>query len=115
MRIGYFEPLSRAWERTRVILWQPFDLTKWLLLAFAAWVAGLTTDTGSAAMARADSNDIGRQTCFVCTGGRGANGEIQWRRSFDFTLWLRYVPFHLPTSFGRFSLEHTHIVLADLL
>ena len=62
MRIGYFEPLSRAWERTRVILWQPFDLTKWLLLAFAAWVAGLTTDTGSAAMARADSNDVGRQT-----------------------------------------------------
>ena len=61
MRIGYFEPLSRAWERTRVILWQPFDLTKWLLLAFAAWVAGLTTDTGSAAMARADSNDVGRQ------------------------------------------------------
>ena len=62
MRIGYFEPLSRAWERTRVILWQPFDLTKWLLLAFAAWVAGLTTDAGSAAMARADSNDVGRQT-----------------------------------------------------
>ena len=61
MRIGYFEPLSRAWERTRVILWQPFDLTKWLLLAFAAWVAGLTTDTGSAAMARADSNNVGRQ------------------------------------------------------
>ena len=42
MRIGYFEPLSRAWDRTRVILWQPFDLAKWLLLAFAAWVAGLT-------------------------------------------------------------------------
>jgi len=60
MRIAYFEPLSRAWERTRVILWQPFDLTKWLLLAFAAWVAGLTTDTGSAAVARVDSNDVGR-------------------------------------------------------
>jgi len=61
MRIAYFEPLSRAWERTRVILWQPFDLTNWLLLAFAAWVAGFTTDTGSAAAWRADQNDIGRQ------------------------------------------------------
>jgi len=60
MRIAYFEPLSRAWERTRVILWQPFDLAKWLLLAFAAWVAGLTTDTGSAAAWRSDSNDVGR-------------------------------------------------------
>lgn len=60
MRIAYFEPLSRAWERTRVILWQPFDLAKWLLLAFAAWVAGLTTDTGSALAARSDSNNAGR-------------------------------------------------------
>jgi len=48
MRIAYFEPLSRAWDRTRVLLWQPFDLANWLLLAFIAWVAGLTTDTGSA-------------------------------------------------------------------
>lgn len=62
MRIAYFEPLSRAWERTRVILWQPFDLANWLLLAFAAWVAGLTTDTGSAAAWRVDQNDIGRQS-----------------------------------------------------
>lgn len=61
MRIAYFEPLSRAWDRTRVILWQPFDLTNWLLLAFAAWVAGFTTDTGSAAAFRADENDFGRR------------------------------------------------------
>jgi hypothetical protein len=61
MRIAYFEPLSRAWERTRVILWQPFDLAKWLLLAFAAWVAGLTTDSGSAVATRVDTNHAGRQ------------------------------------------------------
>jgi hypothetical protein len=60
MRIAYFEPLSRAWDRTRAILWQPFDLAKWLLLAFAAWVAGLTTDSGSALSWNADSNDAGR-------------------------------------------------------
>jgi hypothetical protein len=60
MRIGYFEPLSRAWGRTRAILWQPFDLSKWLLLAFAAWVAGLTTDTGSVIFSRSDSKDVGR-------------------------------------------------------
>ncbi len=62
MRIGYFEPLSRAWERTRVILWQPFDLGKWLLLAFAAWLAGLTTDTGSVAAWKTDSNEYGRRS-----------------------------------------------------
>lgn len=62
MRIAYFEPLSRAWERTRVILWQPFDLANWLLLAFAAWVAGFTTDTGIPAAFRADLNDYGRHS-----------------------------------------------------
>lgn len=61
MRIGYFEPLSRAWERTRVILWQPFDLGKWLILAFAAWLSGLTTDTGSVAAWRSDSNEFARR------------------------------------------------------
>jgi len=59
MRIAYFEPLSRAWARTRVILWQPFDLAKWLVLAFAAWLAGLTTDSGAATSLRMDSEDFG--------------------------------------------------------
>lgn len=62
MRIAYFEPLSRAWDRTRVMLWQPFDLANWLLLAFVAWVAGLTTDTGTALAGRGDANDYGRHS-----------------------------------------------------
>jgi hypothetical protein len=60
MRIAYFEPLSRAWDRTRVILWQPFDLVKWLVLAFAAWLAGLTTDSGIATTWRSDADELGR-------------------------------------------------------
>jgi hypothetical protein len=60
MRIAYFEPLSRAWERTRVILWQPFDLAKWLLLAFTAWLAGLTMDAGSSSAWKLNSDDVGR-------------------------------------------------------
>jgi hypothetical protein len=46
MRIAFFEPLSRAWERMKLILWRPFDLAKWLVLGFSCWLAGLA-DGGS--------------------------------------------------------------------
>jgi len=43
MTISYVEPLSRAVERMRRILFQPFDLVKWLVLGFSAWLAGLAS------------------------------------------------------------------------
>jgi hypothetical protein len=46
MRIAYFEPLSRAWERMKHILWRPFDLAKWLVLGFSCWLAGLADSIG---------------------------------------------------------------------
>ena len=41
MEIQYVEPLKKAWERTKHILFSPFDLGRWLTIAFAAWLAGL--------------------------------------------------------------------------
>lgn len=46
MRIAYFEPLTRAWERMKFILWRPFDLAKWLVLGFSCWLAGLADSAG---------------------------------------------------------------------
>jgi hypothetical protein len=46
MRIAFFEPLSRAWERMKHILWRPFDLAKWLVLGFSCWLAGLADSAG---------------------------------------------------------------------
>lgn len=46
MRIAYFEPLSRAWERMKHVLWRPFDLAKWLVLGFSCWLAGLADSAG---------------------------------------------------------------------
>lgn len=83
MRIAYFEPLSRAWARTRVILWQPFDLAKWLLLAFAAWVAGLTFDTGSAVAWRPDSHPG--------SGNPWRGVDHAWDRIADSAVWLPLV------------------------
>lgn len=33
---------GEAWERMKTILFRPFDPAKWLVLAFTAWLAGLT-------------------------------------------------------------------------
>lgn len=42
MNIEYFEPLSRAWNRMKIALFKPFDLTKWFVIGFSAFLAGLT-------------------------------------------------------------------------
>ena len=46
MGVSYVEPLSRAVERMRGTLFQPFDLVKWLVMGFSAWLAGLATGGG---------------------------------------------------------------------
>jgi hypothetical protein len=37
--IGVIKPFSEAVEMTKRILFRPFDLTKWLVIGFAAWLA----------------------------------------------------------------------------
>ncbi len=39
MEIQFSEPLRVAWTRTRQMLFHPFDLGKWLVLGFTAWLA----------------------------------------------------------------------------
>ena len=41
MTIVFFEPLSRALERMKDILFRPFDLPKWFVLGFSAFLANL--------------------------------------------------------------------------
>lgn len=46
MEIRYVEPLRRAWARMQLTLLAPFDLGKWLVIAFSAWLAGLADGIG---------------------------------------------------------------------
>jgi len=41
MPIAYLEPLGRAWERMKQALFKPFDLHKWFVVGFNAFLAGL--------------------------------------------------------------------------
>lgn len=46
MQIQYVEPFSRGWNRMKQALFQPFDITKWFVVGFTAWLAGLTDHPG---------------------------------------------------------------------
>ncbi|HSA94550.1 MAG TPA: hypothetical protein VLJ16_00770, partial [Acidobacteriota bacterium] len=41
MTIQFMEPISRAWGRMKVALFKPFDLHKWFVIGFNAFLAGL--------------------------------------------------------------------------
>src|SRR5947209_19593270 len=40
-KIEIFKPLDEAFELMKKILFQPFDLKKWFIIGFAAWLANL--------------------------------------------------------------------------
>jgi hypothetical protein len=52
MQIAYLEPLGRAWERMKLALFKPFDLHKWLVIGFNAFLAGLADMHHSSASGR---------------------------------------------------------------
>ena len=41
MNIEYFLPISKAWTRMNHALFKPFDLAKWFVLGFSAFLADL--------------------------------------------------------------------------
>jgi hypothetical protein len=46
MDLSYVSPLRRAWARMKGILFSPFDLGKWLVIGFSAWLARLAGGGG---------------------------------------------------------------------
>lgn len=66
MTIEYVEPLSRGWNRMKKALFRPFDLRKWFVVGFTAFLAGTTDFHGGNG-----------------TGGRG-NGNIDWDGIMNF-------------------------------
>lgn len=60
MTIEYLRPLERGWERASRMLFRPLDPVRWLVLGFAAWLAGLGWDMGGAFGARGDGDALRR-------------------------------------------------------
>ncbi len=66
MTIAYINPLSRAWSRMVKALFRPFDLHKWFVVGFTAFLAGLTDWNGGGG-----------------SGGDG-KGDADWGDVLDF-------------------------------
>jgi len=49
MRIVYLEPFGRAWERMKQALFRPFDVHKWMIVGFNAFLAGLAESRNGSA------------------------------------------------------------------
>lgn len=45
-RIEVVAPLERAWRRTHAFLFRPFDLGRWMIVGFGAWLAGMQSCGG---------------------------------------------------------------------
>ena len=80
MNIAFFEPLNRSWERMKHILLQPFDLAKWLVLGFSAWLAGLMDGAGGGGWKwMADENDFSGR-CNLNGSGEAFTAQSRARR-----------------------------------
>jgi len=86
MNISYSDPLTNGWARMKKILFSPFDLNKWFMIGFTAFLAGLAD----------------------CQGGNGGNktfgkdvdiGDIAefpataWNWFLDHTWWATLIVF----------------------
>jgi hypothetical protein len=82
MQIAYFAPLNLAWERMKHILWRPFDLSKWIVLGFSAWLAGLTDGAGGGGWKWILDNDDFSHGPFAASAG------TSWLESGHAFLWI---------------------------
>jgi uncharacterized membrane protein len=57
MQYSYSEPLDHAWQRMKSILFRPFDLGRWFVLGFTAWLAQLATGYSGGASERFNFSD----------------------------------------------------------
>lgn len=57
--IRYWQPLERAFDRMRRILFEPFDLVTWMVLGFSAWLATLGSGNAGGGNLGSAPSDIG--------------------------------------------------------
>lgn len=79
MTIQYLEPVRLAWTRTKAALLRPFDLHKWLVVGFNAFLAGLMEAANGGGGARYGKNgNFGEFLRFPHTAWAWLTGHPGW-------------------------------------
>jgi hypothetical protein len=83
--IAFFAPLGRAWNRMKVALFQPFDLHKWFVVGFTAFLAGLADGNRGSSSSRVSDDWSFRE--FLGFPGRA------WAWLIDHPGWFMLIAF----------------------
>ncbi len=77
MRISFIAPLERAYQHMKGMLFQPFDLEKWLVVGFGCWLAYLT-DGGVGGSFPSGTANIGDDSDAATSSGAAAFSDWTW-------------------------------------
>jgi len=86
MNITYFDAFGRAWDRMKKILFQPFDINKWFVLGFTAFLAGLLDGGGG-------SGSGGRKGSHMDWGDVANFPSNAWDWLMDHSIWFSLILF----------------------
>lgn len=79
MNVQFMEPFNRAWRRMTFALFKPFDLHKWFVVGFTAFLAGLMDGTGGSGGSNfRKESDFGEFIHFPATAWAWLNGHPGW-------------------------------------
>ncbi len=79
-------PLRRGWDRMVRMLFRPFDLSKWLVVGFAAWLAGLAGGGFSYGFHGGGSSGSGDHWRGAGDGGDGWDALADLREGWEWVL-----------------------------
>ncbi len=79
MNVQFMEPLNRAWNRMKTALFKPFDIHKWFVVGFNAFLAGLMEASNGGGGSRFGKNgNFGEFIHFPGTAWAWLAGHPAW-------------------------------------
>lgn len=99
MDVHYLRPLNRAWQRTRLHLFNPFDIGTWLVLGFTAWLANLGSGGGGGFTWHGNAGDVSE-----VFDRAGDSVDRAWEGVNELFVWLPLVVLGLAFVIGIFLL-----------